>query len=150
MRVIVAAVATDEPQTAPKHAEAASAPTASPPRTPASITRAALNKSADRPVSEATSPISTNSGTTDSVYAEPTSNGTVPARAKVGTVPDMMELPIKPTSVSAIQTGTRSSSIANSASTPMAPMVDGLIRGARHGECLRAKTTHRMRTRSRR
>ena len=67
MRVIVAAVATDEPHTAPKQAEAASAPTARPPRTPASITRAALNRSADRPVSDATSPIKTKSGTTDSV-----------------------------------------------------------------------------------
>ena len=67
MRVMVAAVATDEPHTAPKQAEAASAPTASPPRMPASMMRAALNRSDDSPVSEAASPIRMNSGSTDSV-----------------------------------------------------------------------------------
>ena len=67
MRVMVAAVASEEPHTAPKQAEAASAPTARPPRTPASVTRAALNRSDDRPVSEATSPIKMNSGSTDSL-----------------------------------------------------------------------------------
>ena len=65
MRVMVAAVASEEPHTAPKQADAASAPTASPPRMPARITRAALNRSDDRPVTEATSPIRMNSGTTD-------------------------------------------------------------------------------------
>ena len=65
MRVIVAAVASEEPQTAPKQADAASAPIASPPRTPASATRAALNRSDDRPVTEVTSPIRMNSGSTD-------------------------------------------------------------------------------------
>ena len=62
---MVAAVASEEPQTAPKQAEAASAPMASPPRAPASITRAALNRSDDKPVTEATSPIRMNSGTTE-------------------------------------------------------------------------------------
>ena len=65
MRVMVAAVANDEPHTAPKQAQAASAPTASPPRMPASTTRAALNRSDDRPVTEATSPIRMNSGSTE-------------------------------------------------------------------------------------
>jgi len=64
MRVMVAAVATDEPQTAPKQAQAASEPTAKPPRTPARITRAALNRSPDNPVTEATSPIRMKSGNT--------------------------------------------------------------------------------------
>jgi len=67
MRVIVAAVATEEPQTAPKQAEAPSVPTASPPRMPAKMMRAALNRSDDSPVTEATSPIRINSGSTDSV-----------------------------------------------------------------------------------
>ena len=64
---MVAAVATEEPQTAPKQAQAASAATARPERTPVSITRAARNRSPDRPVSDATSPIRMNSGMTDSV-----------------------------------------------------------------------------------
>src|SRR5262249_784217 len=63
---IVAAVAIEEPHTAPKHAEAPIAATASPPRTPESSTRAALNRSADRRVLDATSPIRTNKGITDS------------------------------------------------------------------------------------
>ena len=67
MRVMVAALASDEPETAPNSAEAASVATASPPRKPDRITRAALNSSPDSRDSEATSPIRMNSGTTDSV-----------------------------------------------------------------------------------
>jgi hypothetical protein len=65
--VIVAAVATEDPQTAPKQAEAPMVATASPPLTPDVTTRAALNKSADRPEAEATPPVRINSGTTDKV-----------------------------------------------------------------------------------
>src|SRR4051794_6753190 len=65
--VIVAAVAMDEPHTAPKQAEAPIVATASPPRRLDIMTLAALNKSADRPVPEATPPVRMKSGTTDSV-----------------------------------------------------------------------------------
>ena len=41
--------------------------TASPPRTPDSITCAALNRSPDSPVPAATPPVRMNSGTTDKV-----------------------------------------------------------------------------------
>ena len=60
-----AAVATDEPQIAPNAPEAPSDATASPPRTPESMTRAARNNSADMREFDATSPIRTNSGMTD-------------------------------------------------------------------------------------
>ncbi len=64
---MVAAVTIDDPHTAPKQAEAAMVAMARPPRTPESNRRAALNRSADSRVFEATSPSSTNSGITDSV-----------------------------------------------------------------------------------
>ena len=66
MRVMVAELASDEPDTAPNAAEATSVATASPPRKPDRMTRAALNSSPDMRDSEATSPIRMNSGTTDS------------------------------------------------------------------------------------
>ena len=67
IRVMVAAVTIDDPQTAPKQEEAAMVAIASPPRTPDSSKRAALNKSADSRVLDATSPSSTKSGMTESV-----------------------------------------------------------------------------------
>jgi hypothetical protein len=67
MRVMVAALASDDPDTAPKQADAASVATASPPRNPDRMTRAALNKPPDSFDSDATSPMRMNSGTTDSV-----------------------------------------------------------------------------------
>ena len=66
MRVMVAALASEEPETAPNSAEAASVATASPPRKPDTSTRAALNSSPDKRDSDATSPITMNSGRTDS------------------------------------------------------------------------------------
>src|SRR6478736_4562115 len=67
MRDIVAAVAIDEPQTAPKQAEAEMAAIERPPRNPERNFCAAMNKSADSRVLDATSPIRMNSGITDSV-----------------------------------------------------------------------------------
>ncbi len=65
IRVMLAAVATDEPQIAPKAPEAAMEATASPPRRPDRTTRAALKSSADMRDPEATSPIRTKSGITE-------------------------------------------------------------------------------------
>jgi hypothetical protein len=67
IRVMVAALASEEPETAPNSADATSVATARPPRNPDRITRAALNNSPDNRDSEATSPIRMNNGTTDSV-----------------------------------------------------------------------------------
>ena len=64
---MVAAVTIDDPHTAPKQEDAAMVAIARPPRTPDSSNRAALNRSAESPVFDATSPSSTNSGMTDSV-----------------------------------------------------------------------------------
>jgi hypothetical protein len=64
---MVAAVATEEPQTAPKQADAAIAAIDKPPRTPERNFCAAIKSSADKRVPDATSPISTKSGITDSV-----------------------------------------------------------------------------------
>src|SRR5258708_24830292 len=60
--VMVAAVTIDDPHTAPKQAEAAMGAIARPPRTPDRSRRAALKRSADSRVFEATSPRNTNSG----------------------------------------------------------------------------------------
>ena len=128
IRVIVAAVATDEPQTAPKQADATIAATDKPPRTPESRTRAARNKSAERRVPDATSPISTNKGITDKEYAEAVSNGVVPARARALCAPDSTRLPKNPTKASATHTGTRRNSITNRTNMPAAPINGGLIR----------------------
>src|SRR5262249_60225966 len=98
MRVMVAAFASEEPETAPKQAEAARAATASPPRKPDRITRAALKSSPESLDSEAISPIKMNSGTTDSVQEEETSNGAVPASAEAPARPAGTTLPNKATS----------------------------------------------------
>src|SRR3981189_360275 len=96
MRVMVAALASEEPETAPNNAEAASVAIARPPRKPDRITRAALNNSPDRRDSEATSPIRMNSGTTESVYDDATSNGAVPSSEKPPGQPSATALPKKP------------------------------------------------------
>src|SRR6185312_13995406 len=106
---MVAEFASDDPDTAPKHAEAASVATASPPRNPDRMTRAALNSSPDSREPDATSPIRMNSGTTDRVYEDATSNGAVPASANAPAQPLTRTLPKNPTRISAIHTGTRSS-----------------------------------------
>jgi len=67
MRVIVAAVAIEEPQTAPKQAEAQIVAMESPPFTPERRTRAALKSSAERPVVEAMPPVMMKRGMTESV-----------------------------------------------------------------------------------
>ena len=64
---MVAEFANDDPETAPNSAEAARVATASPPRNPERMTRAALNSSPDSRDPDATSPIRMNSGMTDSV-----------------------------------------------------------------------------------
>ena len=64
---MVAALAREEPDTAPKQADAANVATARPPRKPDRIIRAALNSSPDSFDSDAISPIRMNSGTTDKV-----------------------------------------------------------------------------------
>src|SRR5262249_54388081 len=65
MRVMVAALASEDPDTAPNKADAASVATASPPRKHDRMTRAPLNSSPESRDSDAISPISTNSGTTE-------------------------------------------------------------------------------------
>jgi len=62
---MLAAVATEEPLTAPNAPEAAIAAIDSPPRNPVSATRAASKRSRDMREPDATSPIRTKSGITD-------------------------------------------------------------------------------------
>ena len=62
---MVEAVAVDEPQTAPKPAQAATAAIATPPRKRPSQALAPRNRSRDRPQREASAPISTNIGSTE-------------------------------------------------------------------------------------
>src|SRR5262245_12906491 len=128
MRDIVAAFASDDPETAPNNADAASVATARPPRNPESITCAALNSSPDRRDSEATSPMRMNSGTTERVYDDATSNGAVPVNANVPCQPNTVRLPKKPTHTSAIQIGTRRIRRTKRATTPVTPISDGFIR----------------------
>ena len=64
---MVAAVASDEPQIAPKAAQPPMVATASPPRRCPSQARAARNSARFSPPLVAKSPISRNSGMTDSV-----------------------------------------------------------------------------------
>src|ERR1700676_1370427 len=67
IRVMVAAVTMDDPHTAPKQEEAAIVAIAKPPRTPDNSRRAAVNRSADNRVFDATSPSKTKSGMTERV-----------------------------------------------------------------------------------
>ncbi len=62
---IVEAVASDEPQTAPKPAQPAIAAIAVPPRIQPSQALAPRNSACESPALEAIAPISTNIGTTD-------------------------------------------------------------------------------------
>src|SRR5216683_3408610 len=86
--VMVAAVTIDDPHTAPKQAEAAMVAIARPPRTPDRSRRAALKRSADSRVFEATSPSNTNSGMTERVYADETSKAEVPVSVNALCSPD--------------------------------------------------------------
>ncbi len=79
IRVMVAAVATDEPQMAPNAPEAQIVATARPPRNPDMMTRAAEKSSDESREEVAISPIRTNSGTTDRPYLEAMSNVVDPA-----------------------------------------------------------------------
>ncbi|MNL58616.1 hypothetical protein D3C87_1822650 [compost metagenome] len=63
---MVAAVASDEPQMAPKPAQAPTAAMATPPLRWPIQASAALNSACDKPPSAANCPISKNSGMTDS------------------------------------------------------------------------------------
>ena len=67
---MVAAVARDEPQMAPKPAQAPTAAMAMPPRQCPIMALPALNSALDRPPWVANCPISRNSGTTDKSYTE--------------------------------------------------------------------------------
>ena len=64
---MVAVVATDEPQIAPKAVQAPIAAIATPPRRLPITASAALNRSCDRPARSARAPIRMNSGMTESV-----------------------------------------------------------------------------------
>ncbi len=66
MRLMVAAVASEEPHTAAKPAHAPIVAMASAPRKPLNRDFVALKSLADMPNSDATAPIRMNSGTTDS------------------------------------------------------------------------------------
>ena len=76
---MVSAVATEEPQTAPKRAEAKIEAIESEPRVPRRTALPALKRSDDRPAEAATAPISVNSGTTENEYACASSIGAEPA-----------------------------------------------------------------------
>ena len=67
---MVEAVASEEPQTAPKPAQAAIADIATPPRSQPSQAFAARNRSFDSPARDAMLPIRTNIGSTDRSYIE--------------------------------------------------------------------------------
>ena len=109
MRVMVAALASEEPDTAPNNAEAASVATASPPRKPDRITRAALNSSPDSRDSDATSPMRMNSGNDrQRVGRRDVERRRAGERERALPAAARVTLPKKPTSNSAIQTGTRS------------------------------------------
>lgn len=75
MRPMVAAVARDEPQMAPKIAQAPTEAMARPPRNRPNNPFIAPNRLDDRPACEENTPMATNSGMTERLYGNTASKG---------------------------------------------------------------------------
>jgi hypothetical protein len=108
MRLMPAAVATDDPEAAAKSVQAATLATASPPGTPPSATRIAWNNDEVSRVSVQMKPISMNIGTAESDQSPISSNGTAvnsekPTRQLVITISPPTAIPPSATPI-----GTRS------------------------------------------